>query len=50
VPLPEIAVYLIAAVVFAAAGAGIGMLVARWLSRLTDDPDEEPGDDQRSDA
>lgn len=45
----QLIVFLVAVAVIAAVGVGIGMLVAPRLGRLAAD-DEEPGDDDRSDA
>ena len=43
----EVVVFLAAVAVIAAAGVGLGMLVAPRLERLADDPDEDPSGDDR---
>lgn len=45
----EVLAFLVAVVVIAVVGVGIGMLVAPRLERLVGGDDEEPGGDDRPD-
>lgn len=46
----EVLAFLVAVVVLAAVGVGIGILVAPRLEQSVAADDEEPGDDERTDA
>ena len=49
----ELLVFVAIVAAVAVIGIGAGMLVARWLDRRVgadDEPPEEPGDDERTDA
>lgn len=45
----EVLIFLAAVAVIGLVGVGLGMLVAPYLERLTQDPDEEPSGDERTD-